>query len=103
MDCNGWLECDSNQRREGSMTRNGIAVCFPVHKASLILLSSLSALLACSGEKPAGELEQVPAAPSITPTAGRSNGGAIAAEHEDGQWIRPAKNYASTRFSGLSQ
>jgi alcohol dehydrogenase (cytochrome c) len=39
----------------------------------------------------------------MTPIAGRSNGGAIAAEAEDGQWVRPAKNYASTRFSGLTE
>ena len=39
----------------------------------------------------------------MTPVAGRSNGGAIANEAEDGQWLRPAKNYASTRFSGLNQ
>ncbi len=28
-------------------------------------------------------------------------GASVAAEPEDGQWIMPAKNYASTRFSGL--
>ena len=28
-------------------------------------------------------------------------GASVVAEQEDGQWIMPAKNYASTRFSGL--
>ncbi|HET9714329.1 MAG TPA: hypothetical protein VFP64_20745, partial [Pyrinomonadaceae bacterium] len=28
-------------------------------------------------------------------------GASVAAEPEDGQWPMPAKNYASTRFSGL--
>jgi glucose dehydrogenase len=28
-------------------------------------------------------------------------GATIAVEPEDGQWTMPAKNYASTRFSGL--
>lgn len=39
----------------------------------------------------------------MTPPAGRSDGGAIASEPEDGQWVRPAKSYSSTRFSGLNE
>jgi alcohol dehydrogenase (cytochrome c) len=46
---------------------------------------------------------QTPRTPTVTPIAGRSNGGAVAAEKEDGQWVRPAKNYSSTRFSGLNE
>src|SRR6059058_262373 len=67
--------------------------------------SLLVAVLAagCSRTKPADEVAETPGKPTITPIAGRSNGGAIAAESEDGQWVRPAKNYASTRFSGLNQ
>jgi alcohol dehydrogenase (cytochrome c) len=57
----------------------------------------------CSGAKPADEVAQTPGNPTPTPIAGRSNGGAIAAESEDGQWVRPAKNFASTRFSGLNE
>ena len=30
-------------------------------------------------------------------------GASVVAEAEDGQWIMPAKNYASTRFSGLEE
>src|SRR5205085_8546256 len=69
------------------------------------LLSSLLvvAIGGCSRQKPADETAQTPAGPAVTPLAGRTNGGAIASEAEDGQWIRPAKNYASTRFSGLNQ
>src|SRR3954465_7481801 len=58
---------------------------------------------ACSRSKPADEVAQTPGRPAMTSVAGRSNGGAIASEAEDGQWVRPAKNYASTRFSGLNE
>jgi alcohol dehydrogenase (cytochrome c) len=84
------------------MARSGLADCISIDKTDLILLSA-SIVLACSGQKPSDEGAQKPAAPSMTPIAGRSNGGAIAAEAEDGQWVRPAKNYASTRFSGLTE
>jgi alcohol dehydrogenase (cytochrome c) len=66
--------------------------------AAVLLLTA-----ACSGTKTPNEKGQAPAAASQTPIAGRSNGGAIAQQNEDGQWTRPAKNYASTRFSGLSE
>jgi PQQ-dependent dehydrogenase (methanol/ethanol family) len=85
------------------MARDGIAVWFPTPITTLSFLALLSGMLACSGEKPAEELARTPAKPAMTPIAGRSNGGAIAADQEDGQWVRPAKNYASTRFSGLSE
>ena len=84
------------------MARNGTAVWFAIRNTNLIFLSVLSGVLSCSG-KPGEESAQKPAAPAMTPIAGRSNGGAIAAAREDGQWLMPAKNYASTRFSGLSE
>src|SRR4051812_23848235 len=31
------------------------------------------------------------------------NGARAPSDPEDGQWLRPAKNYASTRFSGLDE
>ncbi|MFL5557844.1 MAG: methanol/ethanol family PQQ-dependent dehydrogenase [Gemmatimonadaceae bacterium] len=68
---------------------------------SVVVIIAL--LAGCSKTRPADEVAQTPGTPSQTPTTGRSNGGAIAAESEDGQWIRPAKNYASTRFSGLNE
>ena len=84
------------------MTRSGA-----FWEASLKITVCLSLLVAtgvagCSRSKQT-QPGQTPAAPSPTPIAGRTNGGAIATEAEDGQWIRPAKNYASTRYSGLSQ
>ena len=72
-------------------------------RASLATVISICAVAACSNQKPADEVAQRPEGPTITPIAGRSNGGAIAAYAEDGQWITPAKNYSSTRFSGLNQ
>jgi glucose dehydrogenase len=76
----------------------------PVLKIGFTGSLVLAAFVAgCSRSKPADEVAQTPGTPTITPIAGRSNGGPIASEAEDGQWIRPAKNYASTRFSGLNQ
>ena len=69
----------------------------------IVGLLSVQTLNACSRSEPADEVAQKPAAPAMTPMAGRSNGGAIAQEVEDGQWVRPAKNYSSTRYSGLSE
>ncbi|HEY0384878.1 MAG TPA: methanol/ethanol family PQQ-dependent dehydrogenase [Pyrinomonadaceae bacterium] len=62
---------------------------------ALFLLSFLS----CS-PKPSAQQAQKPSSPqtSALPTGANSP-----AEQEDGQWIMPAKNYASTRYSGLDQ
>ena len=62
----------------------------------------LTCALACSGQKAPDEVAQKPEV-GMTPASGRSNGGAIAAGTEDGQWLMPAKNYSSTRFSGLTE
>jgi alcohol dehydrogenase (cytochrome c) len=58
--------------------------------------------VACSRQKAPDEVAQKPEV-GMTPVSGRSNGGAIAAAPEDGQWLMPAKNYSSTRFSGLNE
>jgi PQQ-dependent dehydrogenase (methanol/ethanol family) len=71
--------------------------------SKLSLLVGTGVIVACSGQKRPEETAQQPSAPAMTPMAGRSDGGAIASEPEDGQWVRPAKNYSSTRFSGLNQ
>jgi alcohol dehydrogenase (cytochrome c) len=86
------------------MARNATFLWSSLHRAALlVLLASAAAFSACSGKKPAADAGQTPGVTTDTPPAGRSNGGAIAAETEDGQWIRPAKNYSSTRFSGLNE
>src|SRR4051794_2196354 len=71
------------------------------HRAT-IWTALISSVLACSGQKAPDEVAQKPEV-GMTAASGRSNGGAIASEAEDGQWVRPAKNYASTRFSGLTE
>ena len=69
-----------------------------------VLLSFLVALVllhsASCSSKPGGTSPQPQTAgqPSNLPTGAQS-----ANEPEDGQWLMPAKNYASTRFSGLDQ
>src|SRR4029078_8047680 len=75
---------------------------FATQRQLALLLSITAGLTACSGQKPADEVAQQPAV-AATPAAGRSNGGAIASEAEDGQWTRPAKSFSSTRFSGLTE
>lgn len=65
--------------------------------------AALVAIVACSGTKTPDERGQAPASPVQTPAAGRTNGGPPAQQTEDGQWTMPAKNYASTRFSGLNE
>ncbi|HJT29334.1 MAG TPA: hypothetical protein VJ784_18115 [Pyrinomonadaceae bacterium] len=54
-------------------------------------------LLAASCARHNSQLQQ--SAPNQVLTA--PTGATIAVEPEDGQWTMPAKNYASTRFSGL--
>jgi lanthanide-dependent methanol dehydrogenase len=77
---------------------------FATSSARATLLASLLVVgVGCSRTKTPNEKGQAPAAPAITPPAGRTNGGAIAQVSEDGQWLMPAKNYASTRFSGLNE
>ena len=86
------------------MARTNASLCSSLHRATVMLLAATSTVLgACSGEKPANEVALTPGTAATTPLEGRSNGGAIAVEKEDGQWIRPAKNYSSTRFSGLNE
>src|SRR5882757_9105118 len=68
---------------------------------SVFVLSALGA--GCSEKKEAEESAPTSTPPATAPLGGRSNGGPIATSTEDGQWTLPAKNYASTRFSGLDQ
>jgi PQQ-dependent dehydrogenase (methanol/ethanol family) len=64
----------------------------------LILIVSLSVISSsCSHSKP-GPQPPTPSASTNLPTGAQQ-----AAETEDGQWLMPAKNYASTRYSGLSE
>ena len=85
------------------MARGSRMVHSSIHKATLMAAAALCTGAACSNVKRADEAAQKPESPVVTPLAGRSNGGAIVAQAEDGQWFMPAKNYASTRFSGLNE
>lgn len=64
---------------------------------SAVIFASLL-LSACQTDRPpvSGDIPTNPNAQ--LPTGAISTG-----EHEDGQWLVAAKNYASTRFSGLDQ
>jgi PQQ-dependent dehydrogenase (methanol/ethanol family) len=85
------------------MARRRLGV-FPLpHNATLVFLTVVGGAVACSGTNASDKGAQKPAAPVAASAAGRSNGGKIANEPEDGQWVRPAKNFSSTRFSGLAE
>jgi len=63
-----------------------------------IIIISLLLSLSCSQKAP----EQQSQTPTPQQTASLPTG-AAAPETEDGQWLMPAKNYASTRYSGLDE
>src|SRR4051812_1878051 len=64
--------------------------------AILALISCLIPFLnSCSGK---GDLKTAPSTPSNAPVS--SNGQTY---NDDGQWTMPAKDFASTRFSGLDE
>src|ERR1043165_4967057 len=63
-----------------------------------LIIFTLSLSLSC-GRKPSEQQSQNPSTQQTSlPTGALSPN-----ETEDGQWLMPAKNYASTRFSGLDQ
>jgi lanthanide-dependent methanol dehydrogenase len=66
---------------------------------TLVALSPLTSL-SCSTKPSAQQAQQNP---PTQQTSALPTGASSAAEQEDGQWTMPAKNYASTRYSGLDQ
>lgn len=69
----------------------------------LLVISIASALLlplACS-DKPSAQ--QVQQQPQSGESAAQPTGMPLASAPEDGQWLMPAKDYASTRYSGLDE
>jgi PQQ-dependent dehydrogenase (methanol/ethanol family) len=69
-----------------------------------VVYSSILAL-ACSSNPPQQSRSGPAALPSSTqaPTTRQASVPPFAATEEDGQWTMPAKNYASTRYSGLEE
>src|SRR3982751_1799727 len=74
------------------------------HLLLRITIFSLLFSLACSS-KPPQQSRTPPTERPSTQTSAPQAGGLPSwlAPDEDGQWTMPAKNYASTRFSGLSE
>jgi PQQ-dependent dehydrogenase (methanol/ethanol family) len=64
-----------------------------------LIASTLLSSLSCS-TKPSTQQAQNP---PTQQTSTLPTGAGSVAEQEDGQWTMPAKNYASTRYSGLDQ
>lgn len=86
------------------MKRLGLpARCRPSFLRPAIVGCSALVSFACSSQDTdASAAEAItPRATGVAPAVRATAGGLVAAE--DGQWVRPAKNYASTRYSGLDQ
>src|SRR5688500_1956426 len=69
-------------------------------------LVALGLVVACgTGEEPAGRDTGSTAAAPASPAPGSAaqTGATGASAPDDGQWTMPAKNYQSTRFSGLTE
>ena len=66
-------------------------------RSDIVLLSALLVAAACRG----GPTGDVPI--QKTATGAASGAGVSALPADDGQWVRPAKDYASTRFSSLAE
>ncbi len=68
---------------------------------TLWLLGTLAAGLLACGKDPGPQSGD--RASSSSPNATAGTGSAAAPPVEDGEWRSPAKNFASTRYSGLEQ
>jgi len=75
---------------------------FPHLRRGHLLLVAVSLLLSLSC-RPEPELRPQPAPPGSGPVSGAGAAVSANAAGEDGQWLMAAKDYASTRFSGLDQ
>src|ERR1043165_6307815 len=75
------------------MTGRSAVRCFHMLIVGLILV--FSACTTSQNPQPQATANRV----QTEPTGAQQN----PAEAEDGQWLMPAKNYASTRYSGLDQ
>lgn len=79
-----------------------------LHSLKYLLLSSIISCLllslACSSKQPEQSRSRPTAQPTTQNSASQQGGlPSWLAQDEDGQWAMPAKDYASTRFSGLTE
>jgi lanthanide-dependent methanol dehydrogenase len=81
------------------MERRRSAAVSPLQPYFLLVFFFLLLLSACSSQ-PAGRNSSPQ---SGSQTVSLPTGAQATAEEEDGQWVMAAKNYASTRYSGLDQ
>lgn len=63
----------------------------------ILVAAALAAILACKAEPSRS------AGSTTAQTGGAPMAGTAGQPADDGQWVRPAKDYASTRFSGLTE
>src|SRR5215210_6262194 len=77
-----------------------ISVSWPYGRCTSLAGGALLAVLGCSrpAERQAGGADQTTSLPSRVPATSAAD-----SSSDDGQWIMPARNYASTRYSALTQ
>src|SRR5258708_33699125 len=76
-----------------------LPICHPWHSSTIaFLVTQICCILLSSAFAQTGSMQQPAVERNYQP---RPYQGQLAAE--DGQWIRPAKDYASTRYSSLDQ
>jgi PQQ-dependent dehydrogenase (methanol/ethanol family) len=88
------------------MERLGLAACFSNRRLIFKILICCSLLFIACSSKPPQQSRTPPTAQPPTQAANPSGQATVPASAdvaEDGQWTMPAKNYASTRYSGLDQ
>jgi lanthanide-dependent methanol dehydrogenase len=90
------------------MERRGLAAFFSSSRQRLFFRAVLSCsilTLACSSKPPQQSRTPPAAQPSLAQAAstGQASVPPFVPAEEDGQWTMPAKNYASTRYSGLEE
>ncbi len=75
----------------------------PIYSYRRVVWAAVCLLVSSQAGCRAGGESSPPAKATATPAAPRDTGPVPASPADDGEWRIPAKDYASTRFSGLDQ
>ncbi len=75
----------------------------PIYSYRRVVWAAVCLLVSSQAGCRAGGESSPPAKAAATPAAPRDTGPVQASPADDGEWRIPAKDYASTRFSGLNQ
>src|ERR1051325_6186432 len=92
------LQIECRAQRAFAAMANVMHRAATVRRLGIHLIVALTLLAGCQSKKPGTFpfLQRFPPAP-------RTQTNLVQLQQDDGQWIMPAKDYASTRFSALNQ